>query len=69
MIYTESTPVPRSEAVSGGFFNAIVARYREWRDYRETYKELAGLTDLELADMGVSRGEIEFIARGGVKDA
>lgn len=69
MTYTETTSLPHSEAVSGGFFASIVARYMEWRAYRDTCKELSRMTDMELADMGIGRGEIEFIARGGVKDA
>ena len=39
-----------------------------WRRYRETIRELAQLTDHELHDIGVSRGEIEFIARRAPAD-
>jgi len=34
-----------------------------WRRYRETIRELAQLSDHELHDIGVHRGEIEYIAR------
>ena len=35
-----------------------------WRRYRETIRELAQLSDHELHDIGLHRGEIEHIARG-----
>ena len=34
-----------------------------WRRYRETIRELTQLSDHELHDIGVHRGEIEYIAR------
>ena len=34
-----------------------------WHRYRETIRELAQLSDHELHDIGVHRGEIEYIAR------
>ena len=34
-----------------------------WRRYRETISELEQLSDHELHDIGVHRGEIEYIAR------
>ena len=32
--------------------------------YKKTYKELSKLTDFELADIGICRGDIKNIARG-----
>ena len=36
---------------------------RAWNDARVTSKALTGLTDRELADIGLERGDIEGIAR------
>ncbi len=33
------------------------------RIYRQTYSELNALTDRDLSDMGIARGQIEIIAR------
>jgi uncharacterized protein YjiS (DUF1127 family) len=35
------------------------------RSYNTTYKALASLSDYELNDIGLSRGDIKYIARGG----
>lgn len=47
--------------------NAFVAAYREARleqqKFNETFRELNSLSDRELADIGVRRGDIEDIAR------
>jgi uncharacterized protein YjiS (DUF1127 family) len=37
-----------------------------WRRYRDAVKELSQLTDRELADIGVRRGDIESIVRASV---
>jgi uncharacterized protein YjiS (DUF1127 family) len=34
-----------------------------WRRYREAVRELSQLTDRELSDIGIRRGEIEDVAR------
>ena len=34
-----------------------------WRRYRDAVRELSQLTDRELSDIGVRRGEIETIVR------
>lgn len=43
---------------------ALAARYAAWRNYRSTVAELGALTDRQLADIGVTRGEIMAVARG-----
>lgn len=45
-----------------GLFTAIAARYREWRDRRETYRTLAALSDHHLEDIGLHRGMLERAA-------
>lgn len=37
--------------------------YTEWRRYRQTVNELARMSDHELRDIGVLRGDIPFVAR------
>lgn len=34
----------------------------KYKTYRDTYKELSRLSDRELKDIGLSRGEIHFVA-------
>jgi uncharacterized protein YjiS (DUF1127 family) len=42
----------------------IATKVQEWRRYRASVRELSRLTDRELADLGIRRGEIEFVAKG-----
>lgn len=37
--------------------------FRKCKRYHRTMEELSRLTDRDLADMGMSRGDIPFIAR------
>ena len=41
----------------------VIRNYREWRRYRETVRELSRLSDRELHDMGISRGDIHAVAQ------
>ena len=43
----------------------LMGSYRKWRTYRRTANELQGLTDRELTDLGIGRGDIERVARNG----
>jgi uncharacterized protein YjiS (DUF1127 family) len=43
--------------------NRLVASYRSWRKYRETYNELMRLSPRELQDLGIARVDIPAIAR------
>ncbi|GAU86083.1 DUF1127 domain-containing protein [Bosea sp. BIWAKO-01] len=45
------------------FVTMIAAKIRTFLRYRETVRELSRLTNRELADLGLSRSEIPFIAR------
>jgi uncharacterized protein YjiS (DUF1127 family) len=45
------------------FVTAFLAQLRAWLRYRETVRELSRLTNRELDDLGINRGEIENIAR------
>ena len=45
------------------FGTALRADYAKWRVYRRTLDELASLTDRDLADLGIARGQIGAVAR------
>ena len=44
----------------------VARSFNNWRKYRQTVNELARMSTRELADMGISRSEIEAVARGTV---
>jgi uncharacterized protein YjiS (DUF1127 family) len=43
--------------------NTLTARFRRWRRYRETVRELQGLSGRELQDLGIHRADIGRLAR------
>ena len=48
-----------------GLFSAMLGRVVAWNDRRVTVKMLSKLTDRELRDIGLDRGDIAaFAARG-----
>jgi uncharacterized protein YjiS (DUF1127 family) len=42
---------------------SISKKLKAWRRYREAMRQLSELSDHELSDIGIGRGEIEAIAR------
>ena len=42
---------------------AVIAKLRNWKRYRETVRELSRLSDRDLADLGISRFDIDSVAR------
>ncbi len=65
---TDTTPanaisVDLSERVGAGFA-AMIGTLRAWNDARTTRNALSGLSDRELGDIGLSRGDIDLVARG-----
>lgn len=54
-------------ARSGGATGSLLERLSGWlaeqRRYRRTVAELSTLTDRELDDIGITRGDVEFVAR------
>lgn len=42
---------------------SISDKLAAWRRYREAVRELSQMTDRELSDIGIRRGEIETIVR------
>ena len=60
-------------AQGGSAFQGLVAAFRAWRTdaakraaYRETREQLMALTDRELDDLGVTRWDIDAVARKSV---
>ncbi len=45
---------------------SISEKLAAWRRYREAVRELSQLSDRELSDIGVRRGDIETIVRQSV---
>jgi uncharacterized protein YjiS (DUF1127 family) len=43
--------------------NTLYGRYRRWRRYRETVRELKGLSSRELTDLGILPADISRLAR------
>ncbi len=48
-------------------FKSITEKLAAWKRYREAVRELSQLTDRELEDIGVRRGDIPFIAAGAAR--
>ena len=47
----------------------VLAAYRRWKTYRDTYDELATLDDRTLADLNINRDDIESVARRAASQA
>ena len=47
----------------------ITEKLAAWRRYRDAVRELSLLSDRELDDIGIRRGDIEFIVRRSVTGA
>jgi uncharacterized protein YjiS (DUF1127 family) len=45
------------------FTSLVLSKIRSYLKYRETVRELSRLTDRELEDVGISRNQIDGIAR------
>jgi uncharacterized protein YjiS (DUF1127 family) len=50
-----------------GLFARLEARIGYWRRYRATVAELDRLTDAQLADIGIMRGNIHAVARAAAR--
>lgn len=49
--------------------NTLAKRLRRWASYRNTVRELSQLSDRDLHDLGIARGEIRFVAKKSSKAA
>jgi uncharacterized protein YjiS (DUF1127 family) len=43
----------------------ILSNFNEWREYRRAVNELNALSNRELDDLGISRGDIRRVVRNG----
>ncbi len=50
-------------------FKTITEKLAAWRRYRDAVRELSQLSDRELDDIGIRRGDIPFVAAGAVRSA
>ncbi|MEM7288793.1 MAG: DUF1127 domain-containing protein [Pseudomonadota bacterium] len=41
----------------------VIGSIKKWHNYRRTVNELSSLTNRELDDLGISRGDIPHVAR------
>ena len=46
------------------FFKNLIEDYKHYRAVQATMKELSKLTDRELSDIGLARGDIYSVAQG-----
>lgn len=57
--------LPAEAPESGPMFTSLLlSKIRTYLKYRETVRELSRLSDRELADVGISRFQIDGVARG-----
>jgi uncharacterized protein YjiS (DUF1127 family) len=43
---------------------AVLSAMRDWQEAREAARHLKTLSDQQLKDIGINRGQIEFLVRG-----
>lgn len=43
----------------------VISKYNNWRNYRRTVSALSSLSNRELDDLGLTRGDIQYVARYG----
>jgi uncharacterized protein YjiS (DUF1127 family) len=48
-------------------FASLIRFLREWRRYNQSLNELSRLGDRELADIGISRSDIQRVAWGAAR--
>ncbi|MBO0346285.1 DUF1127 domain-containing protein [Roseibium limicola] len=47
--------------------DTFVRKYQTWKRYRTTYDELSQLSNRELQDLGINRGELSYFARSATR--
>lgn len=66
---THSDWLARSETSLRDYAAGLVSAFARYRAERRTAAELSALTDRELNDLGLSRGDISRIAREAAQQA
>jgi uncharacterized protein YjiS (DUF1127 family) len=54
--------LPCAQRVNAMFLTHLIAVLRQWRRYNQSLRELNRLGDRELADIGISRSDINRVA-------
>lgn len=62
-VLAQSATTHSTSTTHGSLFERAVAWLSEQARYRRTLNELSALSDRELDDIGVSRGDLEAVAR------
>ena len=62
-LVTGETTATRQEEDMTRKTNTLYDRFRRWRRYRDTVRELQGLSTHELNDLGINRVDISRLAR------
>jgi uncharacterized protein YjiS (DUF1127 family) len=62
-IKTGDSPLPL-KGLTTMFLSHLVGVIRQWRRYNQSLRELNRLGDRELADIGITRGDIPRVAWG-----
>lgn len=68
MSYTEIQQQIVSLSASFNYIKKALEKLDERAGYHQTIKELNSLSDRELADIGIARGDIVRVAKGGGRD-
>jgi uncharacterized protein YjiS (DUF1127 family) len=69
MAYASDILSARTAGTQQGVLARTLGYFQQWREFSKTRNELAALSDRNLADLGISRGEITAIARRSVYGA
>jgi len=48
--------------------SSLIRFFQSWKDHEAAVRELSGLNDRELADIGISRSDIDWVARKHTRD-
>jgi uncharacterized protein YjiS (DUF1127 family) len=49
-------------SVVSGLFTTLRSAFQAWRKHEKVRADLHGLSDRELADIGIARGEVDVVA-------
>ncbi len=71
MAYVSTTPATDTAIIDStrSFFGRVATSIKRGRMYRKTFQGLDALTNRELADLGLNRSELRFVAREAVRKA
>ena len=65
MSYTDIQKQVLNLNISLDFIKKILKKLENRAIYLQTKKELSAMSDRELSDIGISRSQIDYVAKGG----